>query len=171
MWKLPITRASVLVLQDAKRAMHYKEITQALLDRGLIASRSPSVQRCVYSGMSKHIRERAQESWFRHEGRGIYGLTRGGRELEVWRHAPDLDEGVRLHRKPRLDMSWREAATRTLAEAREPLHAQEVVRRIWSKGYRPAVDGATPYRTIGNLLATMARERNIRRVGPGTYKA
>lgn len=172
-WKLPITRSCVLVLQEAARPMHYREITAALLKRGLIASRSAAVERCVYSGMSKHIRTRTTPPWFAHAGPGTYSLTAAGRHLQVWRSEPVWSENTEPRRDPKLDISWADAARRVLWEAGKPLHTHEILIRIWKNGYRPRVDGASPQRTLGNLLAELSRESRpqIERVGKGMYSA
>lgn len=175
-WKLPITRASVLVLQESGRPMHYREITQALLKRGLIASRSDAVERCVYSGMSKHIRQTGDGSWFVHSGRGKYALSLAGRALEVWRGGNSWADGITPKRNPRLDLTWPEAFKRVLRESGKPLHARDILLRVWKNGYKPQTDGATLGRAATNLLARLARESStrrkghvIKRVSPGTY--
>lgn len=174
-WKLPITRACALVLQEAGRPMHYREITEQLAKRGLILSRSKAVERCVYSGMSKHIRTAQNGSWFTHAGPGTYSLTAAGRSLEVWRGDHEWAAQSTPKRPVRLDMTWPQAATRVLREAGKPLHVTDILNRIWSNGYKPRVDGAVPDRSLGNMLAELARESTgrrgpaITRTGPGTY--
>jgi hypothetical protein len=174
-WRLPITRGCVLVLQDAGRPMHYREISEQLAKRGLISSRSKAVERCVYSGMSKHIRTAQNESWFAHAGRGTYRLTAAGKTLQVWRGDHEWAAQSTPKRQVRLDMTWNQAATRVLREAGEPLHVTDILNRIWSNGYKPRIDGAVPDRTLGNLLAELARKStgrrglSITRTAPGTY--
>jgi hypothetical protein len=175
-WKLPLTRACVLVLQEAGQSMHYREITGLLLKRGLISSRSPEVERCVYSGMSKQIRTVEGGGWFVHSGRGKYGLSQRGRSLEVWRGANAWAENISPKRSPRLDLTWPEAVTRALREAGKPLTARDVLSRIWQNGYKPQMDGASTERVVGNLLAKLARESSagrkrhaIKRLRKGVY--
>lgn len=176
-WKLPITRACLLVLQDTGHPIHYRDITKQLVKRGLISSRSMAVERCVYSGMSKHIRMSQTASWFAHAGPGKYVLTPAGRAAEVWRGGGNQDWVAQTVPKKavRLDLTWRQAATRVLREAGKPLHTTEILNRIWANGYKPRVDTAVPLRTLGNLLARWAsdvggkRNAPVQRVGPGTY--
>ena len=175
-WKLPITRACALVLQEAGRELHYREITALLLQRGLVVSRSQALERCVYSGMSRHIRTTGRASWFAHAGPGKYELTPAGRDLSVWRSQDAWPESNEPKRQPRLDLTWEDAARRVLKEAGEPLHVSEILARIWANGYKPRIDAAVPQRTLGNLLAQLSHQRRradgrIARVGPGTYAA
>jgi hypothetical protein len=177
-WKLPITRACVLVLQESGRPLHYREITALLLKKRLILSRSAAVERCVYSGMSKHIRTSVNGSWFIHAGRGRYALTEAGRALLVWRIEPSWVENAKPNRGPQLDLTWQEAATRVLREAGKPLHVNAILTLIWRRGYKPRIDAAVPHRALGNLLAQLARQSQsgktlnaIERVAPGTYSS
>jgi hypothetical protein len=174
-WKLPITRACVLVLQEAGCPLHYREITELLLKEDLVSSRSAAVERCVYSGMSKHIRTTRDGGWFAHAGPGRYTLTAAGRALEVWRSNQEWAADVAAPKTPRLDMTWPEAITKVLRDSGKPMKANDIIARAWQNGYRPKMDGASTTRGVGNTLARLAREssprsRNaIERVAAGTY--
>src|SRR5207247_463307 len=78
-----ITEACVAVLREASGPLHYREITARIQKRGLFVSRSLRPERCVYSGMSRHIRMEGTHSWFYHAGRGQYGLTGEGLSLQI----------------------------------------------------------------------------------------
>lgn len=178
-WKLPITRAAVVVLRDAAGGpLHYRVLTSRMLERDLIVSRSSRVERTVYSNLSKHIRERRSDSWFRRTAPGMYALTEAGWNVEVWRSRWMKGDQPLPALKPqcRSDLTWLEAAELVLDSAERPMRAKELVERIWEMGLRPRIDTAWPYRHLRNELARSIREARsgdapprFIRCGPGAY--
>lgn len=175
-WKLPATRASLLILQEADGGpLHYRQVTERIIQRNLVATSSESLERIVYSSMSRHIRSRGDESWFRHAGEGKYALTERGLNAEVWRHGPEHEVDF----TPPAEVDWsftkREAAERVLRDASKPLHYREIAKRSWKRGLHPMIDGRYPFRSFGNVLSQAARaeeekeEGGIVRTDQGVY--
>lgn len=73
------------------------------------------------------------------------------------------------------NLSWQEAIVRVLEEAGEPLHYQEITRRIGAQGLRE-LSGATPANSANRSLNAMVTEGNpsyderIRKTGSGIFR-
>jgi len=173
-WKLPATRAALLVLQEnAGGPMHYREITRIILARGLVATASERLERVVYSSMSRQIREASGERWFKHVGKGVYALTSTGKHAQVWRFegADPAPLSSRPSKQARTDLTWIEAAELVLARVGQPMRANALLISIWQSGLKPKKDGAVPLRLLRNELARAVKQsRRIRRVSPGVYQ-
>ena len=66
------------------------------------------------------------------------------------------------------DLNWREAILYVLREAEEPLHYNEITRRIGEQGLRQ-LSGATPAQTVNRELNTLVQAGEVQHTSRGHY--
>ena len=65
-------------------------------------------------------------------------------------------------------MVWQDAILKVLEGAGEPLHYNEITRRIGEQGLRQ-ITGATPARTVNSILRSLKNEQKVTQRGSGVY--
>jgi restriction system protein len=167
-----VLRAAEIALKDANAPLHYKEITQRMIDRGLWQTDGKTPDATVNAAIAVDIKYNGTHSLFQRADKGVYVLRDWG--LPEF-HAPDESADVEDDtQQPTLDVSttksfsFTDAAEQVLEQFSDskPMHYREITRKaleldlIKTKGLTPE---ATLYSQILSEIRRQARRGNTPR--------
>lgn len=160
-------QAAEVVLKEAGKPLHYKEITQRMLDRGLWQSEGKTPEATVSSTITTHILKYGAHSHFQRTDEGVYALRSGGlSEFHTPGELADVeDDKQQLARNvsPIKSVSFTDAAEHVLKQfsGGKPMHYREITKKalelnlIRTKGLTPE---ATLYSQILSEIRRQARK-------------
>ena len=135
--------AAWLVLNQAGKALHYRDITDRAIEQGLIDTEGKTPARTMNAQLSTDVRSR--DSRLARVGRGVYGLSHWERETDEELPQPSSVEPEREY------LTYKEAAQHVLADSGKPLRYEEITKRaIDADLINP--QGMTPEATMGAQL-------------------
>ena len=167
--KLSYTDAAEQVLREnhEQESLHYREITQRILDLGLVATKSKTPSDTLSSSIGDEIRRRANSDKpqrFVRLGQGLIGLA----DAESDRNPkPSVDANQTAERSgqtqadPKPKLSYTDAAEQVLREnhEQESLHYREIAQRILDLGL-VATKSKTPSDTLSASISDEIRRRD-----------
>ena len=161
------------VLIEKGGPLHYKEITELVLDRGLWSSIGKTPWASVNSKLSVDINQYGTASRFHRTEPGVYAVTES---KPYSRTTTGLDpEATQREPATTRPMSFLDAAEHVLREAgsTEPMHYTLITERMIASGL-VQTGGKTPAHTLQAQVGTDIRRRDARgarqrfvRTGPG----
>jgi restriction system protein len=88
-----VLQGAEVVLKEAGKPLHYKEITQRMLDRGLWQSEGKTPEATVSSTITTNIQKYGAHSHFQRTDEGVYALRSGGSsELHTLGELADVED-------------------------------------------------------------------------------
>ncbi len=155
---MKITDAVFQVLQDHGLPMHYRTITQSIIDQNLWTPGGPTPDRTVNSMLNTEIQKHGEDSTFVRVGDGVYGLR-------AWNNPPKPPEQptatdiVDDHQY----LSFTDAAERVLENFanNSPMHYREIT-RLALENKLVRTSGLTPEATLYAQVLTETKRRNSR---------
>ena len=160
-------QAAEVVLKEAGKPLHYKEITQRMLDRGLWQSEGKTPEATVSSTITTNIQKYGAHSHFQRTDEGVYALRSGGLpEFHTSSELADVeDDKQQLARNvsPIKSISFTDAAEQVLKQfsGGKPMHYREITKKalelnlIKTKGLTPE---ATLYSQILSEIRRQGRK-------------
>lgn len=160
-------QAAEVVLKEAGKPLHYKEITQRMLDRGLWQSEGKTPEATVSSTITTNIQKYGAHSHFQHTDEGVYALRSGGSsEFHTPSELADVEDDKQqmAHSvSPIKSVSFTDAAEHVLKQfsGRKPMHYREITKKalelnlIKTKGLTPE---ATLYSQILSEIRRQGRK-------------
>ena len=135
------------VLKEEGGPLHYKEITERILDQGLWETEGLTPWDTVNARLAVDVKERGEQSPFYRAAPGVYGI-RGS-------STPEPEPGAR--------MSFLDAAVAVLEEhaGQEPMHYREITRRALDLNLIET-EGLTPEATMYASILTEIQRQNKR---------
>jgi restriction system protein len=125
-----VAEATKIVLADAGEPLHYAEITQRIMERGLWTTEGATPKDTVGSILSVDIKKKGPASEFIRTNPGYYDLNRDGLEStsDVELIESSADDHAELSFEP---LSFTDAAERVLQvfADREPMHYRDITDR------------------------------------------
>lgn len=144
--------AAEAVLSDHGRPVHYRQLADEMLRRGLWATRGQTPANTVYARIWDDIRDRGDESSFAQLGKGMFALRRWGTAFAA--SADDSEPLPLIHASEQsvepvevASLSFLDAAEQILDHANQPMHCKEITRRIVSQNLI-STRGQTPEATL-----------------------
>ncbi len=133
------------VLEEEGGPLHYKEITERILDQGLWRTEGLTPWNTVNAQLAVDIKERGEQSLFYRAAPGVYGIREGS--------APE----------PGARMSFLDAAEAVLEEhaGQEPMHYRDVTRKALDL-HLIETEGLTPEATMYASILTEIQRQNKR---------
>ena len=157
--------AAYEVLRDAGEPLHYRELTQRILDGGLWTTQGKTPWDTVNARLSVDIRERGGESRFRRTAPGMFTLDDAGESPPAKDPDPLDRAGSRddAYQKPTGRMSFLDAAEEVLRSSgsREPMHYEVIATQAIARGLI-ATEGKTPGVSLSAMVGTDIRRREAR---------
>lgn len=167
-----VLQAAEIALKEAGTPLHYKEITQRMIDRGLWQTDGKTPDATVNATIAVDIKQNGTHSLFQRTDKGVYTLRDCG--LPEF-HAPDEPADVEddtqqttLDVSTTKSFSFTDAAEQVLKQfsGSKPMHYREITRKaleldlIKTKGVTPE---ATLYSQILSEIRRQARKGNTPR--------
>jgi restriction system protein len=153
-----VLRAAKIALKDANAPLHYKEITQRMIDRGLWQNDGKTPDATVNAAIAVDIKYNGTHSLFQRADKGVYVLRDWG--LPEF-HAPDESAAVEADtQQPTLDVSttksfsFTDAAEQVLEQFSDSklMHYREITRKALEPDFIKT-KGVTPKAVnLGNKL-------------------
>lgn len=156
------------VLEQAKGPLHYKEITQRILDQGLWSTQGQTPWDTVNARIAVDLKRYKECSHYQRHEQGTFALNPGfDQEARDRRHRALTGR----HDSAQGDTNILASSLEILRQAGQPLHYKEIARRmvdqgLWSGGL------SLPQDAVLSRLAHEARkgqDAQIQRVHRGTY--
>lgn len=149
--------AAAAVLEEAPEPLHYREITERMLSKGLWTTEGNTPWETVNARISTDIRHRGAASRFIRVGPGQFTLNAGGSEEPVRaRSSRTRSKGGGI---PISSVSFTDAAEQILSESseREPMHYAAITDQALERGLIHS-EGRTPAATMySQVLAEIRR--------------
>lgn len=154
--------AAFVVLHDAGRPLHYREITKMMLAQKLWATEGATPWNTVNARLAVDIKDQGPTSRFVRVGRGLFTLN------------PDVTQKMPAVARPRLlqqgksvdsgeRLTFTNAAERVLMESsnHQPLHYGTITKRALERGLL-RTEGRTPAATMYSSIITEIRRHEAR---------
>ena len=162
-----VLQAAEITLIEAGKPLHYKEITQLMLDRGLWQPDGKTPQRTVSSTITVHIKRYGTHSLFQRTDKGVYALrARGLPKFITSGESADVEDDTQ-QMAPDIttikSFSFTDATEQVLKQfsGGKPMHYRDITRKaleldlIKTKGVTPE---ATLYSQILSEIRRQARK-------------
>lgn len=155
--------AAYAVLRDAGEPLHYRTLTDRILERDLWHTSGKTPWETINASLSVDIKERDVSSRFQRAAPGIYTLREGFTAQSPHSLAARTAAATRAARA----MSFLDAAEQVLrtAEPRGPMHYVEITRQAIDQGLI-APEGLTPATSMSAMIGTDIRRRRSRTEPP-----
>lgn len=148
--------AAYEVLREAGEGLHYRELTERMVARGLWVTNAKRPWETVNARLAVDVKARGEASRFRRVAPAIFAINDAETEQRPIPSAVDsrADAG---------SMSFTDAAARILRESgtREPLHYTDLTRRALERGLI-RTEGVTPEATMYSVILQEVRRREAR---------
>lgn len=164
---MSVLQAAKSVLQEAKKPLHYKEITRRMIDRGLWQTDGKTPDATVSSAITGDIKKNGIHALFQRTDDGVYAL----REWELpGFHAPSESANTEdCTYQPTLDistpklLSFMDAAEQVLKQFSDskPMHYREVTRKALELDLIKT-KGLTPEATLYSQILSEIRRQDRR---------
>ncbi len=144
--------AAYEVLRAAGEPLHYREITQRMLDRGLWSSAGLTPWNSVNAGIAVDIKRNREQSRFYRAAPGIFGCREAGDPNPSPEPEPERDS-----------MSFLDAAEMVLEDYadRQPMHYRDITRKALDLDLI-TTGGLTPEATMYAAILTEIQRQNKR---------
>lgn len=144
--------AAETVLSDNGEPVHYRQLSDEMLRRGLWMTRSMTPANTVYARIWADIRDRGDESPFVQLGKGLFGLRHWGPSenspIDVSDPLAPIDHGESpVEAVEAASLSFLDAAEQILDHADQPLHYRDITRQIIGQNLI-STSGRTPEATL-----------------------
>lgn len=167
-----VLQAAKSVLQEAKKPLHYKEITRRMIDSGLWQTDGKTPDATVSSAITGDIKKNGIHALFQRTDDGVYALREWRLPgFDAPNESADAEDGI-YHPVPSIStpkpLSFTDAAEQVLKQFGEgkPMHYREITRKalelnlIKTKGLTPE---ATLYSQILAEIRRQTRKGNTPR--------
>jgi len=167
-----VLQAAEVALKEAGTPLHYKEITQRVIDRGLWQPDGKTPHATVSATITGEIKQNGTHSLFQRTDKGVYALRDWGLpEFHTSGEPADVEDDTQqtaLDVSTTKSFSFTDAAEQVLKQfsGGKPLHYREITRKalelnlIKTKGVTPE---ATLYSQILSDIRRQARKGNTPR--------
>jgi len=163
---MTLKQAVAKVLAEAGTPLHYQEITQRILQRGLWHTQGKTPEATVNAQLAVDIKRLGADSLFQRTDPGLFALRAWGLpDVAAKGKSAERGPGPVIAPAPRL--SFLEAAERVLAQqtSHEPLHYREITRLVLEQGL-VQTKGLTPEATLYAQVLSETRRRTARGEAP-----
>ncbi len=162
-----VLQATQSVLQEAKKPLHYREITQRMIDRGLWQTDGKTPDATVSSAITGNIKKNGIHALFQRIDDGVYALREWGLSEPDAPNGSTHTEDSTFH--PALDiptpksLSFTDAAEQVLRQFSDnkPMHYREITRKALELDLIKT-KGLTPEATLYSQILSEIR-RQVRR--------
>lgn len=153
--------AAYAILREAAKPLHYREITERIVARGMWVTRGKTPSATVNARLAVDIKQHGDSSRFRRVGPGVFAASE-----PVPDTSPDVTEATVEAEEmgPAFgSMSFLDAAERVLRDSgpSEPMRYDEITERALAGGLI-RTGGKTPAATLNALVGTDIRQREAR---------
>lgn len=141
--------AAYQVIFAAGEPLHYREITQRMLDRGLWTTKGLTPWETVKAGIAVDIKQNSEKSRFYRAAPGVFGCREDGEHIPPLRPDPDP-----------VSMSFLDAAEKVLEDYadRHPMHYRDITRKALDL-HLITTGGLTPEATMyAGILTEIQRQ-------------
>ena len=157
--------AAAIVLADAGGALHYQEIVQRILQRGLWQTEGRTPARTMNAGLVTDIKKRGAKSRFQHVGPGMFTLSSGNAMIVSVAGNESITDSI----SAKETLSFTDAAEHVLERfgKKHPMHYRQITEKALELGV-VSTEGKTPEATMYAQILTEI-DRNIRRGEPARF--
>jgi len=167
-----VLQAAEIALKEADTPLHYKEITQRMIDHGLWQTDGKTPDATVSATITGDIKQNGTHSLFQRTDKGVYALRDWGLpEIQASGEPADVEDDTQqttLDISTTKSFSFTDAAEQVLKQfsGSKPMHYREITRKaleldlIKTKGVTPE---ATLYSQILSEIRRQARKGNMPR--------
>ncbi len=144
------------VLKETGHAMHYREITRLVLEKGSWQTTGKTPEATVNARLASAIKKKGDHSGFQRVGKGVFGLVAGGTN--------SIPQALG---QPNGTKSFTESAEEVLEQyaKHQPMHYRDITRIALEKGLL-VTSGQTPDATMYAQIIQEEQRRNRRGQSP-----
>ena len=150
-----------IVLEEAGKPLHYKEITRRILDKGLWQTSGLTPEATVSARIAVNINEFGQLSRFQRVEPGTYALRKWGMTDYVSQRNEDSEKDEQPH------YSFTDAAEMILEEIadKRPMHYRDITDKILD-AHLVVTEGKTPEATLYSQIITEIKRQEKNKKTP-----